>query len=101
MQIDETGAEHARLDAVGWGQIDDRHARRLDVVIDREDLAAVDPDILARRVEATERIDDANTAQDGVHGCVLRRSHAPSTPSISRMRTKTRSPGAVGTFLPT
>ena len=101
VQVDEPRAEHARLHAVGGREVDHRHTRRVDVVVDGQDLPAVDPDVLPGGVETAERVDDPHAPQDRVHGRVLRRSHAPSTPSTSRRRTKTRSPDAVGTFLPT
>src|ERR1019366_816234 len=100
VQVDEARAEDARVSTICGREVDDGHTRSLDVVIDGEDLPAVDPDILAGGIETPERVDDADAAQDRVHGA-LRRNQAPSMPSTSRSRTKTRSPAAVGTFLPT
>ncbi len=68
VQVDESGAEHARVGAVLRRQVDHRDAGRVDVVIDGEDLAAVEPDVLTGCVEAAERVDDADAAQDRVHG---------------------------------
>src|SRR6202011_1797612 len=77
------------------------HECQLDAPVAGADASRVDPDVVTIRIEAGKRVDHAHTAQDHVQLSLPRSSHAPSTPSISRRRTATRSPTAVGTFLPT
>ena len=99
VDVDEARTEDDRGAARGWGEVDDRQRPLAHVLVDGDDPALAQPDVLAGRVAAGERVDDPDTAEDAVHGRGTRKIPPASGSGPSSI--STHSAAVTGRFFPT